>query len=139
MCICFRHAAATSFRVSESTLQGLAFIGGSPGAFWAQRYLRHKISKARFLKLFGIILLAQASLAALLLRTFWMNYAAIHIKAAVILLVCVAMMVSTSKAITKAQNSATWRAETGQLDYSRKVVKLKPDAAAYSGRPNAWY
>ena len=41
-------AASGSWRTRESTLHILALVGGWPGAFLAQRALRHKTSKASF-------------------------------------------------------------------------------------------
>lgn len=43
-----RQAEASEWRVPEATLQGLALIGGWPGAFLAQRVLRHKTAKPSF-------------------------------------------------------------------------------------------
>jgi uncharacterized membrane protein YsdA (DUF1294 family)/cold shock CspA family protein len=45
------------WRTSESTLHFLSFIGGWPGAYWAQRILRHKSSKQTFKRVFGISIL----------------------------------------------------------------------------------
>jgi len=45
-------ARAGCWRTAESTLQGLALIGGWPGALLAQQWLRHKSRKPRFLVLF---------------------------------------------------------------------------------------
>lgn len=43
-----RQAETTGWRVPETTLQGLALIGGWPGAFLAQRIFRHKTAKVSF-------------------------------------------------------------------------------------------
>ena len=50
-------ARTRSWRVSEFTLHFLEFIGGWPGAFLAQRWLRHKISKLSYQIAFWIIVL----------------------------------------------------------------------------------
>jgi uncharacterized membrane protein YsdA (DUF1294 family) len=43
------------YRISESTLLTLSFLGGSPAAFFARRQLRHKTLKQPFTaQLFGI-------------------------------------------------------------------------------------
>lgn len=41
-------------RVSEKTLHLLSLAGGWPGAWFAQRYLRHKTQKTAFRVVFGI-------------------------------------------------------------------------------------
>lgn len=43
-----RRALAGEWRISESTLHFLDFIGGWPGAFLVQKHLRHKTSKVSF-------------------------------------------------------------------------------------------
>lgn len=50
------------WRTRESTLQGLALIGGWPGALLAQQWLRHKSSKRRFLMLFWLVVLVNVGL-----------------------------------------------------------------------------
>jgi uncharacterized membrane protein YsdA (DUF1294 family) len=40
------------WRISENNLLFLGFIGGSPGAFMAQRIFRHKTCKAEFQRAF---------------------------------------------------------------------------------------
>lgn len=44
-------------RVPESTLQILAFLGGWPGAMFAQRHFRHKTKKTSFLLVFWFIVM----------------------------------------------------------------------------------
>lgn len=41
-------AKAGAWRISEATLLGLSFIGGSGGAFLAMRILRHKTKHIKF-------------------------------------------------------------------------------------------
>jgi uncharacterized membrane protein YsdA (DUF1294 family)/cold shock CspA family protein len=53
-----RKARAKEWRISESTLQVTALIGGWPGAFLAQRRLRHKVSKLGFQIVFWLIVFA---------------------------------------------------------------------------------
>lgn len=53
-----RQAEAGEWRVPEATLQGLALVGGWPGAFLAQRTLRHKTAKLSFQFTFWLIVLA---------------------------------------------------------------------------------
>ena len=51
-----KHQARTGgWRTAESTLHLLALIGGWPGAYLAQRRLRHKTSKVSFLVIFWLI------------------------------------------------------------------------------------
>jgi uncharacterized membrane protein YsdA (DUF1294 family) len=49
-------------RISEQTLLGLAFFGGSPGAWAAMRLARHKTRKASFQASFRVTLAVQAVL-----------------------------------------------------------------------------
>jgi uncharacterized membrane protein YsdA (DUF1294 family) len=59
------------YRLSESTLLTLSFLGGSPAAFFARRQLRHKTLKQPFTaQLFGI---AALQIGALLFgAVLWM-------------------------------------------------------------------
>ena len=52
-----RQARRGGWRISEPTLQFWAFFGGWPGAFVAQRLLRHKSSKGSFLVRYWLIVL----------------------------------------------------------------------------------
>lgn len=52
-------------RISETTLHGLAFLGGWPGAYAAQRILRHKTVKQPFQLVF--ILCVALNILALIL------------------------------------------------------------------------
>ncbi len=52
-----RQARRGGWRVSEPTLQFLAFFSGWPGAFVAQRLLRHKSSKVSFLAIYWCIVI----------------------------------------------------------------------------------
>lgn len=62
-----RAAKATErFRIPERTLQGLALAGGVPGAWLAQRRLRHKTRKQPFQRHFRLIALAHPLLWAAL-------------------------------------------------------------------------
>ena len=47
-----RRAIRNEWRVPEATLHGLELFGGWPGAFIAQRVLRHKSRKTRYLLVF---------------------------------------------------------------------------------------
>jgi uncharacterized membrane protein YsdA (DUF1294 family)/cold shock CspA family protein len=51
-------ARARDWRIPETTLQLLALAGGWPGAFVAQRRIRHKCAKLRFQILFWLIVAA---------------------------------------------------------------------------------
>lgn len=50
-----RQAEIAEWRVPEATLQGLALVGGWPGAFLAQRIFRHKTAKLSFQFTFWLI------------------------------------------------------------------------------------
>ncbi|MDP0491482.1 MAG: DUF1294 domain-containing protein [Verrucomicrobiota bacterium JB023] len=50
-----RRSQAAEWRVRESTLHLLELLGGWPGAFFAQRRFRHKVSKGKFLFVFWLI------------------------------------------------------------------------------------
>lgn len=52
-------------RVPERTLHLLALLGGWPGALLAQRLLRHKTSKPRFLRMTGLAALLNCTVLAL--------------------------------------------------------------------------
>jgi len=52
-----RQAIFHQWRISESTLHLLELIGGWPGAFVAQRRLRHKCSKRSYQAIFWMIVL----------------------------------------------------------------------------------
>ena len=57
-----KHAAQREkWRTPEATLQMLALLGGWPGAFAAQRILRHKTRKVGFQIVFWIIGVAHAA------------------------------------------------------------------------------
>ena len=52
-----KRARKGEWRVTENALQLMAFLGGWPGAFVAQKILRHKSSKASFQFTFWLIIL----------------------------------------------------------------------------------
>lgn len=73
--ICFyldKNAARRGdWRIPESTLLGLALFGGSAGAIYGQRTLRHKTRKQPFKsQLYGIVVLQIMFLLALLVPDF---------------------------------------------------------------------
>ena len=59
-----RRAEAGAWRVPESTLHIISFIGGWPGAFLAQRVFRHKTSKLSFQFMFWCIVAIHEFIAA---------------------------------------------------------------------------
>jgi uncharacterized membrane protein YsdA (DUF1294 family) len=59
-----RRAVGGGRRVPERTLHLLAFAGGWPGAFVAQRYFRHKTRKFAFLAAFWTFAVFHVALAA---------------------------------------------------------------------------
>jgi uncharacterized membrane protein YsdA (DUF1294 family)/cold shock CspA family protein len=67
----YRHdkqaAMSDRWRTPESTLQLLALFGGWPGAWLAQKYLRHKSSKASFQQTFWIVVVLNA------VGLFWLS------------------------------------------------------------------
>jgi uncharacterized membrane protein YsdA (DUF1294 family) len=58
-----RRAIHGGWRVRESTLLGLALLGGSPGAIWARRRFRHKTRKRPFTTRLDVIAMVQAGVA----------------------------------------------------------------------------
>jgi uncharacterized membrane protein YsdA (DUF1294 family) len=57
-----RKAIKHQRRISENTLLGVSFLGGTIGAILAMLIFRHKISKKSFLLKFGLIVLIQGVL-----------------------------------------------------------------------------
>jgi uncharacterized membrane protein YsdA (DUF1294 family)/cold shock CspA family protein len=57
------------WRTKESSLHALALFGGWPGALMAQGVFRHKSSKAEFLVMFWVTVIANCGLLAWLLRS----------------------------------------------------------------------
>ena len=66
-----RQAKRQGWRVSERTLHTLEFLGGWPGAWAAQRWLRHKSSKRSYRVVFGGIVLLHVAGASGLALTVW--------------------------------------------------------------------
>lgn len=60
-------ARRCAWRVRESTLHGLALLGGWPGAWLAQAWLRHKSRKQPFRTWFWLTVAANLAVLALLL------------------------------------------------------------------------
>ena len=54
-------ARQNRWRTQESTLHGLALLGGWPGALLAQQILRHKTSKTSFIAVFWLTVLANVA------------------------------------------------------------------------------
>lgn len=59
-----------SWRTSEATLHLLALVGGWPGAWMAQRLLRHKTRKAEFQAVFWTTVVLNMALMVVLSRSF---------------------------------------------------------------------
>jgi len=68
-------AQAEDWRIPESTLHALALIGGWPGAFLAQQFLRHKCAKMRFQIPFWLTVAAYQYLALDYLIAWRMSHA----------------------------------------------------------------
>ncbi|MDQ0593943.1 uncharacterized membrane protein YsdA (DUF1294 family) [Chryseobacterium ginsenosidimutans] len=60
-------------RISENTLLGVSFLGGTIGALLGMLLFRHKISKRSFLLKFGLIVLIQVGLLYFFQKYFY-NY-----------------------------------------------------------------
>ena len=66
-----RRAFNGSQRISENTLQMLAFSGGWPGAFYAQRHFRHKTKKVSFLIVFWALVVLHIAIVATVAHFVW--------------------------------------------------------------------
>jgi uncharacterized membrane protein YsdA (DUF1294 family)/cold shock CspA family protein len=73
-----RRAREKAWRVSESGLHLTELLGGWPGAFLAQRELRHKVSKSEFQVMFWLIVLAYQFAAFDSLQNWKFSRAAWH-------------------------------------------------------------
>jgi uncharacterized membrane protein YsdA (DUF1294 family) len=60
------------WRVPEATLLLLALLGGSPAAWFARRYFRHKTSKNSFVIRFWLMVFVQVCAAAYLAIRFYL-------------------------------------------------------------------
>lgn len=58
-----RRALNGQWRIAESTLIGLALVGGTPGALWARRRYRHKTRKQPFTAILQAIAVLHAAAA----------------------------------------------------------------------------
>jgi uncharacterized membrane protein YsdA (DUF1294 family) len=58
-----RRARAGAWRISEASLLGMALIGGTPGAFLARAWFRHKTRKHPFSTVLFFIAAIQAGTA----------------------------------------------------------------------------
>ena len=63
-----RRAVRGQWRISEATLHLVELLGGWPGALVAQRALRHKRQKRRYLVIFWLIVAAHAAMWTLVAR-----------------------------------------------------------------------
>lgn len=61
-----RRAQTGGRRVPEKVLHLLAFGGGWPGAWWAQRRLRHKTQKVGFLTVFALLVVVHLAVVGAL-------------------------------------------------------------------------
>ncbi|MCU0692372.1 MAG: DUF1294 domain-containing protein [Polyangiaceae bacterium] len=57
-----RIAGSGGLRVPETTLLGLALVGGTPGAILAMQYFRHKTAKRSFKTQFRLVVVVQVVL-----------------------------------------------------------------------------
>ncbi len=68
-----RQALKEGWRVPEATLFLLALLGGSPGAFLAMRWFRHKSVKGSFRILYWLIVVAQLVLLIWIAKNQWLK------------------------------------------------------------------
>ena len=68
-----RQAGKMGWRVPEATLFLLALLGGSPGAFLAMRWFRHKSMKGSFRLMFWLIVVAQVTLLVWIAKVQWLD------------------------------------------------------------------
>jgi uncharacterized membrane protein YsdA (DUF1294 family) len=73
-----RRAREQAWRIPESALHLTELLGGWPGAFLAQRRLRHKVAKPAFQVLFWLIVLAYQFAAFDSLQNWQLSRAAWH-------------------------------------------------------------
>jgi uncharacterized membrane protein YsdA (DUF1294 family) len=73
-----RRAREGEWRVSEARLHLLELLGGWPGAFMAQRILRHKCSKGTYQAIFWLIVLLYQFLAFDSLRNWQFSSVALN-------------------------------------------------------------
>ena len=73
-----RRAQDSAWRVAEARLHLLELLGGWPGAFVAQRRLRHKCSKVSYQSVFWLIVLAYQFAAADSLQGWKLSHAALN-------------------------------------------------------------
>jgi len=73
-----RRARAKEWRVSEAGLHLLELLGGWPGAFLAQRRLRHKCSKGSYQVVFWLIVLVYQFVAFDSLQSWQLSRAALN-------------------------------------------------------------
>jgi uncharacterized membrane protein YsdA (DUF1294 family) len=66
-----RRAVRGEWRIRESTLLGLALLGGSPGAAWARARFRHKTRKRPFATILDLIVMLHAGLLLGGVIGFW--------------------------------------------------------------------
>jgi uncharacterized membrane protein YsdA (DUF1294 family) len=62
-----RRAQANGWRIPESTLHAFSLLGGWPGAYVAQQYLRHKTAKRWFQFVYWVIVLVWQVVSLVLL------------------------------------------------------------------------
>lgn len=59
------------YRVPEKNLHLLSLLGGWPGAYIAQNYLRHKTIKQPFQKIFALTIMVNIFVLMLILHSFY--------------------------------------------------------------------
>jgi uncharacterized membrane protein YsdA (DUF1294 family) len=64
-------AGSATRRVPEAVLHGLAFLGGSVGAYLGMRLFRHKTVKGSFRVMFWLIVILQVLLIVWVVRELW--------------------------------------------------------------------